>query len=235
MALEFRDRVSDTSSTTGTGTLTLDNSPPSGYRGFSAHTSGATVRYCISDASNWEVGQGVWTSSGSTLTRAKVFASSNSGSLVSFAAGTKSVTTVPAAADFQKPVFKAHRGSSQTVSANTWTKMQLSTVDFDTTSAFDATTNYRFTPLVAGYYQFSGQVNVSPSQSRLICALRKNGTDDAIGSDAGTAYRSTVNALVYLNGSTDYVELWGYTAGTSFIASSAADMYLTGFLAVHDA
>lgn len=101
MALEFRDRVADTTTTTGTGTVTLGGTPPTGYRAFTAHTTGATVRYCIAsgDNSEWEVGEGVWTSSGATLTRVTVYASSNAGSLVSFSAGTKTVSEVMVAAN----------------------------------------------------------------------------------------------------------------------------------------
>lgn len=103
MALEFRDRVADTTATTGTGTVTLDGTPPGGFRDFTAHTTGATVRYCIAtlDSAEWEVGEGVWTSSGATLTRVTVYASSNSGSLVNFSAGTKTVTEVMVAANLQ--------------------------------------------------------------------------------------------------------------------------------------
>lgn len=94
MAIERKDRVSDTSTTTGTGTLTLSGTAPAGYRSFtSAHTTGATVRYAISIGNEWEVGEGVFTTSGNTLTRDTVLASSNSGALVNFSAGTKTVVS----------------------------------------------------------------------------------------------------------------------------------------------
>lgn len=102
MALEYRDRVADTTATTGTTSpIVLDGTPPTGYRAFTAHTTGATVRYCIAsgDSSEWEVGEGVWTSSGATLTRSTVYASSNAGAPVDFSAGTKTVTEVMVAAN----------------------------------------------------------------------------------------------------------------------------------------
>lgn len=102
MTIEREDRVKDQTTTTGTGTVTISGTAPTGYRTItSAHTTGATVRYTIvtSDLSEWEVGQGVWTSSGSTLTRGTVYASSNSGALVDFSTGTKVVFTGPVAAD----------------------------------------------------------------------------------------------------------------------------------------
>lgn len=102
MALERKDRVKDQTTTTGTGTVTIAGLAPAGYRTItSAHTSGATVRYTIltSDLSEWEVGQGVWTAAGTTLTRVTVYASSNAGALVNFSAGTKIVFTGPVAED----------------------------------------------------------------------------------------------------------------------------------------
>lgn len=94
MAFERKDRVKDTTTTTGTGTVTLTGTAPSGYRSVSAaHTDGATVRYAISMGAEWEVGEGIYTASGTTLSRASVLASSNAGALVNFSAGTKDVIT----------------------------------------------------------------------------------------------------------------------------------------------
>lgn len=102
MPLEFKDRVKDQTNTNGTGTVTIDGVAPTGYRTIaSAHTTGSTVRYTIinGSGSEWEVGEGVWTSGTNTLTRGTVYASSNAGSLVSFSAGAKAVFTGPVAAD----------------------------------------------------------------------------------------------------------------------------------------
>lgn len=102
MALERKDRVKDQSSTTGTGTLTIDAVAPTGYRTIaSAYTTGATLKYTIVNAAmtEWEVGQGVWTAAGSTLTRVTVYASTNAGALVNFSVGTKIVFTGPVAND----------------------------------------------------------------------------------------------------------------------------------------
>lgn len=94
------DRVRDTSVTIGTGTLTLANSAPSGFRTFgSVLSSGDTVYYTIQDTSgaNWETGIGTYTSSGTTLARNTVLASSNSGSLVNFTSGALTVFCGPLA------------------------------------------------------------------------------------------------------------------------------------------
>jgi len=95
MALVFKDRVRDTSTTTGTGTLTLSNVAPTGYQTFGTAIGDANqTYYCILLGANWEVGVGTYTSSGTTLSRTTVLASSNSGSLVNFPAGSKDVFTV---------------------------------------------------------------------------------------------------------------------------------------------
>jgi hypothetical protein len=97
MALVLADRVKETTTTTGTGTITLLGAV-SGYQSFSVVGNANTTYYAIVGATTeWEVGIGTYTSSGTTLSRDTVLASSNSGSLVSFSAGTKDVfLTLPA-------------------------------------------------------------------------------------------------------------------------------------------
>jgi hypothetical protein len=92
MALVLKDRVKETSTTVGTGTLTLAGAV-SGFQSFAAIGNGNTTYYAISDpaAGTWEVGIGTYTSSGTTLSRDTVLSSSNGGSLVSFGAGSKDV------------------------------------------------------------------------------------------------------------------------------------------------
>lgn len=89
--LAYADRVQETTTTTGTGTVTLAGAV-AGYQSFTtAFVDQQTVYYCITDGTNWEVGSGTFTASGTTLSRDTVFSSSNSGALVNFAAGTKNV------------------------------------------------------------------------------------------------------------------------------------------------
>ena len=92
MALVLKDRVQETTTTTGTGTLTLGGAV-TGYQSFSAIGNANTTYYTIyaSGGSEWEVGIGTYTASGTTLSRTTVLASSNGGSLVNFSAGTKNV------------------------------------------------------------------------------------------------------------------------------------------------
>jgi len=92
MALVLKDRVKETSTTAGTGTLTLAGAV-AGFQSFAAVGNGNTTYYAIADAVTgaWEVGIGTYTASGTTLSRDTVLSSSNSGSLGNFAANTKDV------------------------------------------------------------------------------------------------------------------------------------------------
>ena len=96
MALVVKDRVQETSTTTGTGTFTLAGAV-TGFQSFSVIGNANTTYYAIVGGTEWEVGLGTYTSSGTTLSRDTVLESSNSGSLVNFSAGTKNVfVTYPA-------------------------------------------------------------------------------------------------------------------------------------------
>lgn len=98
MALVLADRVKETTTSTGTGTVTLAGAS-TGYQSFSVIGNGNTTYYAIVGTTEWEVGIGTYTSSGTTLSRDTVLSSSNSGSLVNFSAGAKDVfVTYPAPA-----------------------------------------------------------------------------------------------------------------------------------------
>lgn len=92
MAFVLADRVKETTTTTGTGTITLLGASV-GFQSFSAIGDANTTYYTIAGqtGSEWEVGIGTYTSSGTTLSRDTVLASSNSGSLVNFSSGIKDV------------------------------------------------------------------------------------------------------------------------------------------------
>jgi hypothetical protein len=96
MALVVKDRVQETSTTTGTGTFTLAGAV-AGFQSFSAIGDGNTTYYAIVGGTEWEVGLGTYTSSGTTLSRDTILESSNGGTAVNFSAGTKNVfVTYPA-------------------------------------------------------------------------------------------------------------------------------------------
>ncbi len=90
MPLVVKDRVQETSTTTGTGTYTLAGAV-TGYQSFSVIGNANKTYYAATDGTDWEVGIGTYTSSGTTLSRDAILESSNSGSAVNWGAGTKNI------------------------------------------------------------------------------------------------------------------------------------------------
>jgi hypothetical protein len=97
VALVIADRVKDTTTTTGAGDITLSGTAPTGFRTFASVVPvGDNVYYCIAGGAEWEVGYGTLTAS-TTLSRARIIASSNSNAVVTLSAGSKDVfITIPA-------------------------------------------------------------------------------------------------------------------------------------------
>jgi len=112
------------------------------------------------------------------------------------------------------PAFRAYiNAATQTVTAGATTKITLTGETFDTANCFDSTTNYRFTPNVPGYYQFNGAVSNAVGTDIIVVFLYKNGSVYVTGSDTrstNNSLTSNVSEIVYMNGTTDYVELYGY-------------------------
>lgn len=96
MALIVKDRVKETTTTTGTGSVTLAGAS-AGFQSFSVVGNGNTTYYTITDGTNWEVGLGTYSTTGPTLSRDTVYESSNAGAKVNWGAGSKDVfVTLPA-------------------------------------------------------------------------------------------------------------------------------------------
>ena len=111
------------------------------------------------------------------------------------------------------PAFSAYVGTNQTISNNTSTKIQFNTKNFDTNSNFDATTNYRFTPTVAGYYQINCNIALGGSYAQV--QIWKNGAAYLYGPQLTIVYSggsTAASALIYCNGSTDYIEFYAFQA-----------------------
>jgi hypothetical protein len=128
------------------------------------------------------------------------------------------LTTATAGVPVNGPAFSAYQSSSQNVTSATWTKLNLQTEEFDTNACFDNSTNYRFTPTVAGYYQVVGCVAPNTIVTVIGAAIYKNG--NPVSYAVGTRPSSQVDTqqvgkLIYMNGSTDYVELYCFVIGTS--------------------
>jgi hypothetical protein len=136
------------------------------------------------------------------------------------------------------PAFSAYVGTNQSVSASTYTKVACNVEEFDTANCYNTST-YRFTPNVAGYYQFNGQTeNVSGGGARIIVQFYKNGSEAKRGNDLGlpsgnwgNAGGMVANALIYCNGTTDYVEFYIYdTGGQTVAGGNSVISYFQGFL-----
>ena len=126
-------------------------------------------------------------------------------------ATTQDILTVDANGRVAMPnnvvAFSAYQSSAQSISSGSWTKVQFQTKEYDTISGFDNTTNYRFQPTVSGYYQIDGRFIGSTSNITGV-SIYKNGTAYKGGNWGPNLTASIASGLVYLNGSTDYVELY---------------------------
>lgn len=114
------------------------------------------------------------------------------------------------------PTFSAYLSASQTItSASTYTKVALNTENWDTDNAFD-TTNNRFTPLTAGYYQIN-MVGNCQNNARFTWYLYKNGSiyQRFFDFENSTTYSMGTSTMVYMNGTTDYIELYVWATGSS--------------------
>ena len=130
------------------------------------------------------------------------------------------------------PAFEAYLGSDQTISNNTTTKIQYNVENYDSDSAYDNSTNYRFTPQVAGKYFVYARSYVSANaDSNYLTTnhIYKNGSQvtDAIidvRNEAGLQFSVFVYATVTMNGSSDYVEAFSkayVTGGTITVAGGS--------------
>ena len=117
------------------------------------------------------------------------------------------------------PAFYAYRsGSDQSITTATFTKVELNAELFDTDNCFDPTTNYRFTPTKAGYYQLSASIyGLGATISRALYTIYKNGSSYCRFADISTSSGMllTGSTICYFNGTTDYAELYAYLAGTT--------------------
>jgi hypothetical protein len=133
------------------------------------------------------------------------------------------------------PAFRAYANSTTSVASGVETKVTLGAEDFDTANCFASS---RFTPNVAGYYWISAAMRCENLLAANV-ALYKNGARHSWGTNANAGtYHSHVSDLIYLNGTTDYVELYAYqgsagtqNVGTQLFSPVSAYTWMSGFLA----
>lgn len=193
MPLVIADRVQETTTTTGTGTITLAGAV-SGFQSFSAVGNGNTTYYTIAHttAAEWEVGIGTYTSSGTTLARTTILSSSNSNNAVNFSAGTKNVfCTLPAGRAVEK-----NASNILTLDAGTTTTAPL---------VFQSGTN--LTSATAGAMEYDGKVpyfTPQGAQRGLVPGMQYYALDSAIVGANSTASQSLLGVGVTLSSNTVY-------------------------------
>lgn len=231
MALVLADRVLETTTTAGSGTISLAGASV-GYQGFSTGVgNGNQTYYTIASQSGteWEVGIGTYTSVGDTLSRDTVLASSSSGAKVTFSAGTKQVfVTYPAG----KSVYFSTSG---TISANSGTITNVATP----TTAFDAVNKQYVDDLVASGITYHTPVKYEvPDTTGNLNATYNNGSlgIGATLTNAGTlaafvpdGYTASISDRILIYNQTNAAQNGVYTvtvvgnASTSWVLTRASD------------
>ena len=129
------------------------------------------------------------------------------------------------------PAFSFYANSTQSIPNATYTKLIFNSTEFDVTGGMVSSS--RFTPTVAGYYYITGSVYFGASAESFV-QVQKNGNELHRGTDhASQVYSRMVNCLVYLNGSTDYVEIYTYqgSGGSITTTATSSQTFFQGFLA----
>ena len=129
------------------------------------------------------------------------------------------------------PAFSASV-TAQSFSSGVITKIACNIEQFDTNNNYDSSTNFRFTPTIAGYYQVNGRIQVSTTNTNLRLIPYFNGS--ALINSLSSTFPSNFDTLsaswlIYCNGSTDYIEMYGQSGSTqncacgfqAFLARSA--------------
>lgn len=132
------------------------------------------------------------------------------------------------------PAFGAFASTATNTANNTYTKVVLASEEFDTNNCFDTGLS-RFTPNVAGYYQFNGAIYGGGYTNQLV-TIFKNGAEAKRGIFTGSASSlivPTVSSMIYMNGTTDYVEMFWYQSSgvTVNLGTGSYLTYFNGFLA----
>ncbi len=196
---------------------------------------------------NWDNGDATITQSGNTVTVAGATFAVPDDAYGAGWDGSNDVPTKNAVYDKIQTLtsapltaFSAYLSSDQTLTANGWTKIACNTENYDLAGWYDNTTNYRYTPQVAGIYQVSWNVTYysnTVAGSEYSTAVYKNGTIYHGGQDiisSAAAYcASQGTTLVSLNGSTDYIEFFGYNGAAATSCKAVGNSVITFFEACY--
>jgi hypothetical protein len=152
MALVLADRVQETTTTTGTGTITLAGAVV-GYQSFSVIGNGNTTYYCVTSGANWEVGIGTYTASGTTLARTTILTSSAAGAAITLAGTSVVFCVYPAGKSVYAqtddsvwvggtPDYATSTGNFNVITPDGGTGALISVIDNSGTSAIAGATFY---------------------------------------------------------------------------------------------
>ena len=126
---------------------------------------------------------------------------------------------------------RAYRNAEQSIAGRTAEKILIDTISFDTEDVVDVTTNNRIIPNLAGYYQVSGNARLGgiPDGEHFFCSIFKNGERVSAGAyfRSGSSGQgiSTVSDLVYMNGTTDYLEIYIWSSSSSDLPLTVGESF----------
>jgi hypothetical protein len=127
------------------------------------------------------------------------------------------------------PTFSAYQSTGTSYGNQVATKINFQSKDWDTNNFWDAA-NSKFVPTIAGYYYISTSVQLGNSPTRAFIGLYKNGSNYKWLSDNGSVYNCTGATQVYMNGTTDYAEIYLWVTGASTTTNAASVTWVTGYL-----
>lgn len=225
MALIHKTKIKEVASNkpNAATAFNLPATAPTGFRTFvSEYTSTQKLTYHATNGTDWESGIGTFTDgTPDTITRTKVFESTNADAAVDFSAGADVTVFVTNTAYLANTgaVLVESSTTTQSIATATFTKIAaaLATEVTDEMGWWDHG-NSKFLPDVEGWYMVGGLVSLTSiaDQKFIIIAVYKNGAEESfVGRQTCSTATSVTNAAggmipVYLNGTTDYVELYAY-------------------------
>lgn len=120
------------------------------------------------------------------------------------------------------PAFRVYKLANQTVATNTWTKITFDVESFDTYNNFDSVSNFRFQPTIPGKYIVT--LNVGCDGTLCFGSIRKNGSEVLNHFSGGNNLGSAGSTIADMNGTTDYLDGYGYSANGTVITSNHTNM-----------
>jgi hypothetical protein len=218
-------------------TINADNGAVSGSAGLKSTADGSGI---LALQTNGTTAISIDTSQNATLSKSLILAGSTSGTatISAPAVAGSTVVTLPAqtgTAVVAGPAFAAYLSAGQTVTSGTITQAALNTELFDTASRFNNTNAtvggipaYAFLPNVAGYYQVNFAVLASAGTAITYAAayIYKDGaaiTRNAIPGWSGTNADSNASRIVYMDGTSNYLQFYGQVVGTGTLTMLATE------------